>query len=78
MITDFTVKALGGEQDIELPENTKKVYNILGDRPETIAAYAAPRMLANRKNDGRIIWLTRRRAFGRFLTAGFRKRDFFA
>ena len=39
MITDFTVKALGGEQDIELPENTKKVYNILGDYPDKVAAY---------------------------------------
>jgi len=34
-------------------------------------------MIANRKNNARIIWLTNRRAFGRFLTAGFRKRDFF-
>ncbi len=77
MITDFLHTANGGSTRIELPEKTRKVYNILGDRPETIAEYAAPRMLANTKNDARIIWLTNRRVFGRFLTAGFRKRDFF-
>jgi len=77
MITDFLRTANGGSTSIELPEKTKKVYNILGDYPETIAEYMVPRMLANTKNDARIYWLTKRRAFGRFLTAGFKKRDFF-
>ena len=78
MITDFTVKALGGKESIALPEKTKKVYNILGDYPETIVDYCVPRMLKNTKNDARIMWLTNRRVFGRFLTAGFKKRDFFS
>ena len=78
MITDFIKTANGGSTAIELPEKTKKVYNILGDYPETIAAFAVPRILKNTKNDARVMWLTGRRAFGRFLTAGFRKRDFFA
>ena len=34
-------------------------------------------MLANQKNNARIMRLTNRRAFGRFLTVGFKKRDFF-
>ena len=62
---------------IELPEKTKKIYNILGDYPETIVNYVVPRMIKNEKNDKQIIWLTNRRAFGRFMTAGFSKRDFF-
>ncbi len=78
MITDFIKTANGGATRIELPEKTKKVYNILGDYPETIVEYAVPRMLQNTKNDARIMWLTNRRAFGRFLTAGFKKRDFFS
>ncbi|MBR6322706.1 MAG: SDR family NAD(P)-dependent oxidoreductase [Lachnospiraceae bacterium] len=78
MITDFIKTANGGATQIELPEKTKKIYNILGDYPETIVKYCVPRMLANTKNDARIMWLTNRRAFGRFLTAGFKKRDFFA
>ena len=78
MITDFIKTANGGATKIELPEKTKKVYNILGDYPETIVDFAVPRMLANTKNDARVMWLTNARAFGRFMTAGFKKRDFFA
>lgn len=77
MITDFIKTANGGATHIELPEKTKKVYNILGDYPSTIAEYAVPRMIKNTKNDARIMWLTNRRAFARFLFAGFHKRDFF-
>ena len=78
MITDFIKTANGGATKIELPEKTKKVYNILGDYPETIVDFAVPRMLANTKNDARVMWLTNARAFGRFMTAGLKKRDFFA
>ena len=77
MITDFITHANGDATRIELPEKTKKVYNILGDYPETIVDYAVPRMIANGKNDADIVWLTNARAFSRFLTAGFKKRDFF-
>ncbi len=77
MITDFIRTANGGTTHIELPEKTKKVYNILGDYPETIVEYCVPRMIENTKNDARIMWLTNARAFGRFMTAGFNKRDFF-
>lgn len=77
MITDFITHANGDATTIELPEKTKKVYNILGDYPETIVDYVAPRMLANGKNDAKIVWLTGARSFWRFLTAGFNKRDFF-
>ena len=78
MITDFITHANGDATRIELPEKTKKVYNILGDYPETIVDYAVPRMLANTKNDAAVVWLTGARALTRFLTAGFKKRDFFA
>ena len=77
MITDFITHANGDKTKIELPEKTKKVYNILGDYPETIVNYLVPRMIKNNKNDKQLIWLTNTRAFGRFLTAGFKKRDFF-
>ncbi len=77
MITDFIKTANGGKTQIELPEKTKKIYNILGDYPETIANYVVPRMIKNTKNNAKIVWLTGARAFGRFLTAGFSKRDFF-
>ena len=78
MITDFTVKALGGKESISLPEKTKKVYNILGDYPDVVAAHLVKGMLANTKNNAHIEWLTTGKAAWRFMTAGFNKRDFFA
>lgn len=78
MITDFTVKALGGKESIALPEKTKKVYNILGDYPDVVAAHLVKGMLANTKNNAQIAWLTSGKAAWRFMTAAFNKRDFFA
>lgn len=78
MITDFTVKALGDQQAIDLPEKTKKVYNILGDYPDVVAQFLVERMLTNTKNNAHIEWLTGGKAMWRFMTAGFSKRDFFA
>ena len=78
MITNFINHSLGDGEKIDLPEKTKKVYNILGDYPETIANYIVPRIIKNKKNGAQIVWLTNARAFGRFLKAPFSKRDFFA
>ena len=78
MITDFNVKSLGGDDEIKLPEKTKKVYNILGDRPDVVAEFLSRRMIENTKNDAHIEWLTGKKAAWRFMTAGFNKRDFFA
>ena len=77
MITDFTVKALGDGEAIDLPEKTKKVYNILGDYPEVVAEFLVGKILANTKNNAHIEWLTGGKAAWRFMTAGFNKRDFF-
>ena len=77
MITDFTVKALGGKENIDLPEKTKKVYNILGDLPDVVANFLVKQMLSNEKNNAHIQWLTSGKAAWRFMTAGFNKRNFF-
>jgi hypothetical protein len=73
MVTDFTMKQRD-RQDPAAWERTKRVFNILADRPETVAAYLAPRILAARRNGTLIAWLTQRKAAARFLLAGFRKR----
>ena len=78
MITDFTVRSLGGENEIKLPEKTKKVYNILGDYPDVVAEFLSKKIAENTKNDVHIEWLTGRKAAWRFMTARFNKRDFFA
>ncbi len=77
MITDFLFSANGGSTHIELSPETKKIYNILGDYPSTIAEYVVPKMIKNEKNNAKIAWLTNTRAFGKFIKACFVKRNFF-
>lgn len=78
MITNFITHPLGDGKAFELDAKTKKVYNILGDYPETIATYIVPRVIKNQKNKAKIAWLTNRKAFWRFMTCGFNKKDFFS
>ena len=73
MITDFTMNT-AHRGDPAAWERTKKAYNILGDRPETVAEFLAPRILAARKSGAHIAWLTTGKVMVRFLTAGITKR----
>lgn len=74
MLTDFITKTPDGEEsEVISDEKFRKLFNILADRPETVAKYFVPRMLSNTKNDVQIAWLTNRKAVWRFITAGFRK-----
>ena len=57
---------------------TKKVFNILGDTPETTTPWIAEQVLATRKTGARIVWLTTPKIAWRFTSAPFRKRDLFA
>lgn len=57
---------------------TKRVLNILGDRVETVTPFLVEGMLANARHGEKILWLTRRKAAWRFLTARFRRRDLFS
>ncbi len=77
MITDFITNALGNGEKIDLPEKTRKVYNILGDYPDVVAKFLVKSMLENNKNNAHIEWLTSKKAAFRFMTAGFNKRNFF-
>ena len=76
MITDFITHSMGDDA-FELPEKTKKVYNILGDYPDVVAKFLVEGILKNKNNNAKIEWLTNRKAAWRFMTAGFNKRDFF-
>lgn len=77
MITNFISTSLGDGEKIELDDRTKKVYNILGDYPETIARFMVDKIINNKKNNAKFTWLTNRRASWRFMTSSFNKRDFF-
>lgn len=74
MLTDFMTKTPDGDQsEVILDEKFKKIFNMFGDKPETVAKFFVPRILNNTKNDVQISWLTNRKAAWRFLTSGFRK-----
>ena len=76
MITDFITHSMGNDS-FELPEKTKKVYNILGDYPDVIANFLVNKIINNNKNNVRFNWLTTIKASYRFMTCAFNKRDFF-
>jgi short-subunit dehydrogenase len=74
MLTDFITKTPDGEQsEVIADKKFRKIFNILADKPETVAKFFVPKILGNTRNDAQIAWLTNRRAAWRFMTAGFRK-----
>jgi short-subunit dehydrogenase len=74
MLTDFITKTPDGDpSEVISDDKFKKVFNILADKPETVAKFFIPRILSNTKNDAQIAWLTNTKAVWRFMTAGFRK-----
>ena len=76
VLTDFLLKRYEGK-DPEEWKSARRIFNILADRVETVTPYLAEQVLKNQKNGARIQWLTGGKAFWRFLTAGFTKRDLF-
>ena len=77
MLTNFIHTSLGDGEKIELSEKNKKIYNILGDYPDTIARYIVLKVINNSYTNVKFVWLTKSRAFGRFIKAMFVKRDIF-
>jgi NAD(P)-dependent dehydrogenase (short-subunit alcohol dehydrogenase family) len=76
VVTDLLV----GDYDPSSPEweKSKRIFNILGDRVETVTPWLARKVLACRRSGDTVAWLTGPKAFWRFLTAAFRRRDLFA
>ena len=69
MITNFVTHANEDKTEMELSPDVKKVYSILGDYPDVVAAFFAKKISANQKNDVCFEWLTSFKAFHRFLHA---------
>ncbi len=76
VVTDLLV----GDYDFESDDwpKTKKILNILGDKVETVTPFLADGILKSSKPNDKVVWLTGLKAAGRFMTAGFNKRDLFA
>ncbi|WP_337879443.1 SDR family oxidoreductase [Rheinheimera sp.] len=76
VVTDLLV----GDYDTSSAEwqKVKKIFNILGDKVETVTPWLVDGILATNKTGAKVAWLTGGKAFVRFMTAGFNKRDLFA
>ncbi len=75
MLTDFITKTPDGKTPaIESDKRFIKLFNILADKPETVAKFFVPKILKNTKNDVQFEWLTNVKAITRFMTAPFTKR----
>ncbi|GAA5525438.1 hypothetical protein Maes01_02008 [Microbulbifer aestuariivivens] len=75
VVTDLLV----GDYDLTSSDwqKTRKILNILGDTVETVTPFLVRGVLKAQKSGTRVVWLTGGKAFVRFLTAGFNKRDLF-
>ena len=78
MATDFLTNASGAGKKIDLPDKTKRFYNIVAETPDVVAQFFVKKMLMNPKNNVHIKRLTTGRLLSHFVTALFRKRDYFA
>jgi NAD(P)-dependent dehydrogenase (short-subunit alcohol dehydrogenase family) len=73
VVTDLL---LGDEKNNkEISESTKRIFNILADRVETVTPYIAGKVLANQKHGARIVWLTTPKIIWRFLSSPVIKRQ---
>lgn len=75
VVTDLLTRQR--DADPENWERTKKIFNILADKVETVVPELAEAILANKKNGTEIRHLSRMKVMSRFLTAPFNKRDLF-
>jgi len=70
VLTDLLLK---GNNDLR----TKRVFNILAEKPETVAKYLVPRARDVTGTGKKIVYLTSAKAFWRFMTARSRRNKFF-
>ncbi|MBP6015230.1 MAG: SDR family oxidoreductase [Candidatus Promineofilum sp.] len=76
VITDLLTDQF--EDDVEELERAKKVFNIIGDKVETVTPWLVDQVLSNDKSGAVIDWLTTTKLLTRFAMAPFRRRDLFS
>ncbi len=74
MVTDFL---RGSDGTLMGDKDTEKIFNILGDKPETVARFLVERLKDNPPNGTHITWLTKKKAVFRFMKSRFVKRNLF-
>jgi short-subunit dehydrogenase len=74
VVTDLLKRDMGAAGSAEF-ERTRKVYEILADRVETVAPWLVEQILRMPDNGARIAWLTSGKAARRFFGSLFRRRQ---
>lgn len=73
VVTDLMKRDMGSTSEQEIAR-TRRIYDILADRVETVTPWLVERMLGPHKTGDRVAWLTNGKAFRRFFGSLFRKR----
>jgi NAD(P)-dependent dehydrogenase (short-subunit alcohol dehydrogenase family) len=73
VITDLVKRDMGSTSEKDAAR-TRRIYNILADRVETVTPWLAERILQPQKAGARVAWLTGAKAGRRFLMSLFRTR----
>jgi len=76
VVTDFILKPME-KNTPEDRKRTQNIFNLLGDKPETVAAVLVPQLLNSQQNYDRIEYLTKWRMIRKLLSAIFKKNDYF-
>lgn len=74
VVTDLVKRDMGSTSEAEAAR-TRRLYDILADRVETVTPWLADRILAPHQSGDRVAWLTNGKAFRRFVGSMFRKRQ---
>lgn len=74
VVTDLLKRDMGKAGSTEF-ERTRKVYEILADRVETVSPWLVEQILRMPASGGRIAWLTSGKAARRFFGSLFRRRQ---
>lgn len=75
VITDFLSEQY--QDDPAGFERAKRIFNILGEKVETVTPWLADKVLNNNQSGASFEWLTPGKVTWKFLTARFNKRDLF-
>lgn len=75
MLTDFITKTPDGRKAaIEEDKSFQKIFNVLADKPETVAPFLVENMLNNTKNNAHFVWLSNGKVIIRFISSLFKSR----
>lgn len=75
MVMEFISTTIGEASVSYVLPTSQNIFNILGDRPETVAAFLVKEILDNSENGRHIVWMTWPKIIWRFLKSPFSHRE---